>query len=396
MIIEEFFMRAFIAIAVGALIGVERELTKKQTLLGIRTLAFSSLLGMLFSYLNFSILIPIGFTIVAFYGIVSFLKQKKQVFGLTTLFSLLLSYLLGVIIGLGYIIEGVGLGIITTFLLFIGVQTRTFVKKLKKEELLEALEFGIILFILYPILPESFSFFGININLHIVLQIIILISIISLLMFLVLIFYGEKFLPVVGLIGGMINSFGTIINFIKKKKIDTSSILFAESGKMLSAILLTFLLIGFQKELFLSCILMAIVLWIFAFLKYRRLPYKKFRLPQPFSLKEGIKIGSYTMLAFILSQLVNNLPYGLYITSLLIGMFSTNAIIATTTLGLNAKSITNIQASIMIFLSLLSGLVIDVFLTRKTKVFREILIFTTITILFGCFIFFLSWLGWFI
>jgi len=381
--IEEFFLRALISLGIGALIGVERQFSKKQTILGIRTLALSSLLGMLFSYLELPLLIPIGFIVVAAFGILSYMNQTKKLFGLTTLFSLLLSYIFGILVGIGYIIETVGLSIIVTLLLFIRTQTRIFVKKLKREEILEALEFGIILFILYPILPKSFSFFGIIINLQMVLQIIILISIISLLMFFVLIFYGEHLLPIVGLIGGMINSFGTITNFVNKKKVELSSILLTEAGKMVSALILSFLLIGFNTKLFLSCIIMGLALCLFAALNYKRLPYKKLRLQQPFSIREGIKIGFYTLLAFTISQLVEGSKYGLYLTSLLIGMFSTNAIIATSALSLNANSITISEASTMIFLSLISGLVVDVFLTRKTEIFKKVAIFTTLAILLG-------------
>jgi uncharacterized membrane protein (DUF4010 family) len=381
--IEEFFVRALISLGIGALIGVEREFSKKQTLVGIRTLALSSLLGMLSSYFEFPFLIPIGFIVVASYGLLSFAKQKRKVFGLTTLFSLLLSYIFGILVGFGYIIEAVGITIITTLLLFMRAETRIFVRKLKREEILEALEFGIILFILYPILPESVSFLGFTLNLKMALQIIIIISLISLLTFFVLVFYGEYMLPIVGLIGGMINSFGTITNFVDKKKVETSSILLAEAGKMISAIILSFLIIGFHTKLFFGCVVMGIVLLLFAILNHKKLPYKKLRLHQPFSLKEGIKIGFYTLVAFLLSQLFSNSQYELYLTSLLIGIFSTNAIIATSALGLSNKSITVPEASTMIFLSLLSGLVVDALLTRKTKVFKKVSTFTLLAILFG-------------
>jgi uncharacterized membrane protein (DUF4010 family) len=381
--IEEFFVRALISLGIGALIGVEREFSKKQTVIGIRTLALASLLGMLSSYFELPLLIPIGFIVVAGYGVLSYIKQKKKVFGLTTLFSLLLSYIFGILVGSGYIIESVGIAIITTLLLFIRAETRIFVKKLKREEIFEALEFGILLFILYPILPESISLFGFTLNLKMALQIIIIISLISLLTFLVLIFYGEHMLPIIGLIGGMINSFGTITNFVNKKKVETSSILLAEAGKMVSAIILSFLIIEFQNKLFFGCAVMGIVLVFFAILNHKKLPYKKLRLHQPFSLKEGIKIGLYILVAFLLSQLFSNFQYGLYLTSLLIGMFSTNAIIATSALDLSNKSITISEASTMIFLSLLSGLIVDALLTRKTKVFKKVSVFTLLAILFG-------------
>jgi len=381
--IEEFFLRALISLGVGALIGVEREFSKKQSLLGIRTMALSCLLGMLFSYLELSLLISIGFITVAIFGIFSFIQQKKKVFGLTTLFSLLLSYTLGILIGNGYIMEGVGLSMVVTFLLFIRSQTRIFVKALRREEIFEALEFGIILFILYPILPQSVSFFGITFNLEMMLQIIILISVISLLMFFVLIFYGEHLLPIVGLIGGIVNSFGAITNFVKNKKVELSSILFAETGKMVSTLIFTFLLTGFNKGLLLSSMVMGAVLSFFAISNYKQLPYKKLRLQQPFSIKEGIKIGFYTLFAFTLSQLVANLKYGLYLTSIIIGMFSTNAIIANAALNLNNHTITIAEASTSIFLSLISGLIIDIFLTRKTKLFKKVAVFTTIAIFFG-------------
>jgi uncharacterized membrane protein (DUF4010 family) len=338
---------------------------------------------MLSSYFEFPFLIPIGFIVVASYGLLFYTHQKRRVVGLTTLFSLLLSYIFGILVGFGYIIEAVGITIITTLLLFMRAETRIFVRKLKREEILEALEFGIILFILYPILPESVSLFGFTLNLKMALQIIIIISLISLLTFFVLVFYGEYMLPIVGLIGGMINSFGTITNFVDKKKVETSSILLAEAGKMISAIILSFLIIGFHTKLFFGCVVMGIVLLLFAILNHEKLPYKKLRLHQPFSLKEGIKIGFYTLVAFLLSQLFSNSQYGLYLTSLLIGIFSTNAIIATSALGLSNKSITVPEASTMIFLSLLSGLVVDALLTRKTKVFKKVSTFTLLAILFG-------------
>jgi hypothetical protein len=128
---------------------------------------------------------------------------------------------------------------------------------------------------------------------------------------------------------------------------------------------------------------MGLALSFFAVFDHKKLPYRKLRLQQPFSLREGIRIGFYTLLAFTISQLVEDSKYGLYLTSLLIGMFSTNAIIATSALSLNTNSITISEAYTMIFLSLISGLVVDTFLTRKTEIFKKVAIFTTIAIFLG-------------
>lgn len=113
--------------------------------------------------------------------------------GFTTTLALIVTYLSGVMVAYDLILEAVVVGVITTFLLLSKERLHRFAKVLTKEEMMGALQFITIAFILYPLtldleLTGVLSVFsnGEPLDLNMVLLIVLFVSAISFTSFLVL------------------------------------------------------------------------------------------------------------------------------------------------------------------------------------------------------------------
>jgi len=157
-----FFLKLILSLALGGLIGIDREKSKKGYPAGIRTLALISLLGFLSSFVSDSIentyfLIASTFLVfillIVGYG-VSFNTEKF--FGFTSTIVIFLTFVIGVISYYEeYYYFAVSLSIIITALLSQKTFIHDMVSKLEYNELIDALKFGIVAFIILPILPNT-------------------------------------------------------------------------------------------------------------------------------------------------------------------------------------------------------------------------------------------------
>jgi putative Mg2+ transporter-C (MgtC) family protein len=130
-IIYRFFLAAFL----GAFIGLERSLFKKQA--GLRTFALVALGSALFAYLG-SVLEPSNPTRVlanlvvgvGFLGAGLIFLHEEKVIGLTTAAALWVTTAIGASIGLGYYLEGFFVTILSLVILWI----LTFVERIIRRE----------------------------------------------------------------------------------------------------------------------------------------------------------------------------------------------------------------------------------------------------------------------
>lgn len=120
----EIVYRLFLAASLGAFIGLERTLFKKQA--GLRTFALVALGSALFAYLG-SVLEPdnpsrvlanlvVG---IGFLGAGLIFLHEEKVVGLTTSAALWVTSAIGAAIGVGYYLEGFFVTILTIFILWI-------------------------------------------------------------------------------------------------------------------------------------------------------------------------------------------------------------------------------------------------------------------------------------
>ncbi len=209
----EFLKMLVISAAVGGLLGIEREL-KVKAVAGMRTFMLTSMFGAFsvfvseafderyFIFLAFAGIILI--TILA--GIVK--NYKLDDIGVTTSVALLLAFLLGILVGKGYFLESLAGSVIITAILVSKRYSIKFSEALTHQEIVNALEFGIIAFVLYPIAPDETVIF--NLNPKILVLVIILVTSIGFAGFIALRKAGaERGLPLIGALGGLVNSEAT-------------------------------------------------------------------------------------------------------------------------------------------------------------------------------------------
>ncbi|MDD1768860.1 MAG: DUF4010 domain-containing protein [Methanomassiliicoccales archaeon] len=217
-----FIYDLLVAIAVGALMGIEREHHRDEhiVLAGIRTFPLVSVSGFIVSYLavlhpGLEALVMIGLAIVAVFAVgLLYIQYELKIPGFTTPLAFIVTYAAGVLIGYGHVLEAVVLGVATTFLLISKKHLHRFAQLLTESEIIGALEFITIGFILYPLALElqltgPWAVFGRggSLDLSTTILIVIFVSSISFISFLIVRWKGpSRGLRFSGLLGGLVNS----------------------------------------------------------------------------------------------------------------------------------------------------------------------------------------------
>jgi len=224
----ELFMRFGIAIAIGFLIGLQREYAHggpdKMIIAGERTFALFGLAGamaaMIADELNsalafFGIILFLGlFTSVAY-----FIDSRDGKVGLTTEVAIVITIAIGALCYWGYLTLAVALGIATTVLLSIKLETDRLAQALTREDVLAALQLAVISAIILPILPnETFLPPPFDVlNPFKIWLMVVFISGISFLGYVAIKIVGpQQGVGITGLLGGMVSSTAVTLSFSER------------------------------------------------------------------------------------------------------------------------------------------------------------------------------------
>ena len=154
-----------VALALGALIGLEREYARFRKrghdYAGIRTFPLIALFGALSAYLGVLIspwilvagIILIGILVIVAYFIIT--KKSTVHFGATSEMAGFLTFFLGVLSYYGEINLAVILAVLITIILYARSILHRFAEKIKKEEMADTLKFAVIAFVILPLLPNK-------------------------------------------------------------------------------------------------------------------------------------------------------------------------------------------------------------------------------------------------
>ncbi len=227
-IIVDFFQKLVLATFIGILIGIEREHRRSEgveLIAGVRSFTISCIAGMVASYLGK--LVDPGILIIslAFFAVISatYVYIKNVIMrqpGITGPIALFCTFLLGILITYDLYIIAIGGAVILTLLLVEKRPLHSFATNLTDSEILGAVRFLAVVFILYPIMPDTI-FFDV-INPRWILLIVIVVATISFISFITLKKLGTSYgLPISGLLGGLVNSeatTGAIAGMVKKRK----------------------------------------------------------------------------------------------------------------------------------------------------------------------------------
>jgi len=212
--VPELLVQLLVAVATGALIGLERERRETRKFAGLRTMALLCGAGPITVeiariegqpvILGFYFLLALG---LAFGTTVVRALYNGEDLGFTTSVTVFVVALLGILIGYGRFFEATSIAIVTVILLAERERLHGYVDSLTDEELRDSLTLGALVFILFPILPnEAVDPYGI-----VVLRDVLLFAIFVLLIefssyVLMRQLGGSKGLAVTGLLAGGANS----------------------------------------------------------------------------------------------------------------------------------------------------------------------------------------------
>ena len=225
----DFFQKLALATLIGILIGIEREHRrpeKVELIAGVRSFTIACIAGMISSYLALKIDPGILLISLAFFGIISalFIYVKNVTMknpGITGPIALFCTFLLGVLISYEFYLPAIAGAVIMTLLLAEKRPLHSFATNLTDDEILSAVRFLAVVFILYPITPVA-SYMGI-INPRTILLIVIFVATISFISFVIMKQMGTKRgIPLSGMLGGLVNSEATTgaLSAMAKKRTD--------------------------------------------------------------------------------------------------------------------------------------------------------------------------------
>jgi len=194
-----------VSLGIGLLVGLEREWAHKD--LGVRTFAISALLGMLSSLagLPFALVSLVGILVV-----IAYVNWRTMVaeHGLeaTTSIALLVTFVLGTLVGQGHLFTPVASAVVLTAMLAWKTELRQFAGRLKIEEIRSAVLLALLAFVIYPILPDRFVDPWRLVNPREAWVIVVVIAGIGFVNYVLLKIYGTRGLYISGFLAGLVNS----------------------------------------------------------------------------------------------------------------------------------------------------------------------------------------------
>jgi uncharacterized membrane protein (DUF4010 family) len=207
-------LRFLVAIALGFLVGLEREsrggsISARLTA-GVRTYTLVSLFGFGCAWLyrlNIEFVIPVGIIVIGGMLLASYLaKQKSGAVGWTSEIAALLTFIVGILSLLADIWIPMALGIFTTLLLSEKAGLEQYIEKLDKSEFLAVVKFLLVTVIILPALPDK-NYTQFDLNPYRIWQIVILISSIGFVGYFLMKKFGDKVgFWLSGLLGGIVSS----------------------------------------------------------------------------------------------------------------------------------------------------------------------------------------------
>lgn len=364
----DFTFRIGLSTALGMFIGLEREWAHKEA--GIRTFALFCLTGMI-STVIYPPYTSIACTIfaIAFIIIMSThgISQRKDP-NLTTGAALFVTFFVGVLIGIGQMVPAVIIAIIVTALLSIKTELQSIAVELTAQEVHAAVEFGILAFVIYPILPDKpIDPWGV-INPRTIWLMVVLISGIGFVNYIIMKKYGFKGAAYTGFFGGLANSTAIVAEFSSRIKAEPALTMIAVSAVILSDVamcvrnlaLCIFLAPSLLPKLIVPYGFMIVIGVLFAYRHIMKEQPVTVKIHSPFSIRNALVFGTIFLIMVIMSAAaVFELGRaGFLISSFLSGMVSSASATASAIALLQSGTLDINTAAMGIILASMSSIIV--------------------------------------
>lgn len=384
--LPEFLAELLFAIAIGGLIGIERENEPSRKYAGVRTLALLAAGGptvvALREVMGMPLLVLLYVGIVATFagGIVLVRLWTQGDVGFTTSMATFLVGLMGIMVGADMYFEAVALGMFTALLLAEKERMHSHVSRLTNREISDAVKVMMLVFILYPILPAGrIGPYG-AVSLQETLLLAIFVLLIEFVAFVSMRQVGSSVgLQVTGLLGGMANSFATTGVLARISVKESDAVRMVSSGIMLSQVS------GFVRNVFIAGVIavalvpgllvpvgaMVVLALLTAFVFWRGADDLDFDVPMesPLSFRSA---GKFALLFIIISVSASVADayvgsVGLYVTAFLGGAISSAAVATSAASLLGNASIEPMVGSGMVLVAMMGSMTAKMVLVETTN-----------------------------
>jgi uncharacterized membrane protein (DUF4010 family) len=208
-----FQLRFAVALALGLLVGLERESAKEHQRVvfgGVRTHPIISMLGFGCAWLfqiGVAFMLPAGLLALAALAVVTYLaKVRAERYGTTSEISAFLTFVTGALALLVDIWVAMALGIVNAILLSEKSRLESFVEHLNRAEFLATLKFLLVTLIILPILPDQ-EYTAFRLNPSVIWKFVIIVSSIGFVGYVLTRRLGSRVgLWLTGLLGGIVSS----------------------------------------------------------------------------------------------------------------------------------------------------------------------------------------------
>ncbi len=331
-----------VAALAGGLLGLERHSAGRLT--GVRTFMLISTAGAISSAIaassGYVLVLPAAvlgfFMLSAFIGVMRCVIEDDT--GMTTVAASAVAFLTGVLVGFGYIAEGVVMAILTALILSLKDYTTALTRAMSHREVANAMEFGMIAFVLYPVLPEHpLDPWGLVSPKKLVF-IVIVVTGIGFAGFLALRWFGAELgMPVAGALGGLVNSQAAVGALAARAKQNREleepvlhGVLLAGGVALLRSLAIASAL-STQVAAFMLApsLLMALLLSIPASFRLGRERGRRLELEMPFAILPAVKFALiFTGITALVKAAQSVSQAGMYLAAFIAGMASSGAVVA--------------------------------------------------------------------
>jgi uncharacterized membrane protein (DUF4010 family) len=212
--------RLALALALGFLVGLERESTKFERMSvifgGVRTYPIIALLGFGCAWLQrfgaVTVMLPVGLAVMGALAAIAYVtKTKAGHHGFTSEASALLTFVVGALSLMADVWIPMAIAVVNTVLLSEKAQLETYVDSFDKVEFLAVLKFILVTVIILPIVPDK-EYTPFHLNPTHIWQVVILVSTIGFVGYFLYKRFGTKVgLWLSGVLGGIVSSTATTI-----------------------------------------------------------------------------------------------------------------------------------------------------------------------------------------
>jgi uncharacterized membrane protein (DUF4010 family) len=209
-----------LATLLGMFLGLEREWSQKSA--GIRTFALIGLAAAVFSLLDEDGLLLVGGLLIVASAVLlavrSFVQPDVDGLSLTTSVSMLVTYGVGVLVAQAFFIEAVTVAVLSSLLLVLKRELHQFAWGLSREEVRSAVEFTILAFVVFPLLPsETVDPWG-AVQPRLIWSLVVAVSAIGFVNYILVNRYQERGYAATGFFGGLVNSTAVVAEMAKRAK----------------------------------------------------------------------------------------------------------------------------------------------------------------------------------